>query len=165
LLLERLATLTERLNQVFSDKNQRSIEGILSNSERLTSGLANAAPQVEGTLAELQVTLKEAGEALDAFEKATATTDKLINEEGVQLARQLRATLKSTDAAAASLSATLEDARPAARQLSQSTLPATEATLQELRAASKSLRSLTEKLENQGVGPLIQGQSLPDYKP
>lgn len=165
LLLERLATLTERLNMVLSDKNQASIEGILSNTERLTSGLAGAAPEVEGTLAELQVTLKEAGEALDAFEKATATTDRLLNEEGAQLAKQLRATLKSTDLAAASLSATLEDVRPATRQLSQSTLPATEATLQELRAASKSLRSLTEKLENQGVGPLIQGQSLPDYKP
>ncbi len=164
LLLERLATLSERMNQVLSEENQESIKGILSNTERMTSSLANAAPQVEGTLTELQVTLKEASEALDAFEKATATTDRLLNEEGTQLAKQLRATLKSTDAAAASLSATLEDVRPATRRLSESTLPATEATLQELRAASKALRNLTEKLENQGVGPLIQGQSLPDYK-
>ncbi len=164
LLLERLTTLSERLNQVLSDENQVSIQSILKNTDRMTANLANAAPEVEKTLTDLQLTLKEASEALDAFERVTNSTDKLVNEEGIQLARQLRATLKSTDAAAASLAATLEDARPAARQLAESTLPATEATLQELRAASKALRSVTEKLENQGVGPLIKGQALPEYK-
>ncbi|MBA4163855.1 MAG: MCE family protein, partial [Erythrobacter sp.] len=42
---------------------------------------------------------------------------------------------------------------------------AAEATLRDLRATSKALRNVTERLENQGLGPLVEGQSLPDYKP
>ncbi|WP_427968477.1 MlaD family protein [Altererythrobacter sp.] len=165
LLLERLATLTENLNQVLSEDNQEQIAGILSNTNRLTENLAKASPQIEGTLAELQITLKEAGEALDSFEKVMGSTDQLMNKEGQSLAVELRETLKSANLAAKSLSSTLEDTRPAARELSDNTLPAAQATLRDLRATSKALRNVTEKLENQGVGPLIQGQSLPDYKP
>lgn len=165
LLLERLATLTENLNTLLGPENQQQISGILENSNRLTKELAEAAPRLEGTFAELEVALKEAGEALDAFEKATATTDKLLNQEGPALAQELRGTLNSANKAAASLAATLEDTRPAARQLRETTLPAAEATLQDLRTTSRALRSLTEKLDSQGAGALLKGQSLPDYEP
>ena len=165
LLLERLATLTERLTQLLDDENQGEIAGILRNTNAMTKNLAQATPQIERTMAELQVTLREASEALDAFEKVTQSTDKILNKEGASLANQLRETLKSANSAATSLSATLEDARPAARQLSDSTLPAAEAALQDLRATSKALRNVTEKLENQGAGSLLKGQTLPDYKP
>ncbi len=165
LLLERLATLTERLTQVLDEENQENISEILANTNRLSKSLADSGPQIEGTLTELEITLREAGEALDAFEKVTLSTDRLLNEEGAALTQELRGTLKSANAAAISLSETLEDTRPAARQLSQSTLPAADATLRDLRATSKALRNLTEKIENQGAGALIGGQTLPDYKP
>ncbi len=165
LLLERLATLTENLNILLGPENQQQLSGILENSNNLTRELAQAAPRLEGTFAELEVALREAGEALNAFEQATATTDKLLNEEGPLLAEELRGTLASANQAAASLAATLEDTRPAARQLRESTLPAAEATLQDLRTTSRSLRAITERLENQGAGSLIGGQTLPDYEP
>ncbi len=165
LLLERLATLTEQLNQILGPENQQQLEGILRNTNRLSGELAAAAPQLQGTFAELETALKEAGEALDAFEKATATTDELLNREGPALAGELRDTLASANDAAAALARTLEDTRPAARQLRESTIPSAEATLQDLRATSRALRNVTEKLDNQGVGPLLQGQTLPDYEP
>ncbi|QYJ07959.1 MlaD family protein [Qipengyuania flava] len=165
LLLERLATLTERLTLLLSDKNQQSLEGILENSEKMTADLAAATPKVERVLDELQVTLRESSEALDAFEKVTASTDKLINQEGAELAKQLRDTLTSASGAAKALEATLEDARPATKQLAESTLPAAEATLKDLRATSQALRSVTEKLDEQGAGALLSSQPLPDYKP
>ncbi|MFU7528839.1 MlaD family protein [Qipengyuania sp. ASV99] len=165
LLLERLATLTENLNILLGPENQEQLAGILENSNRLTGELADAAPRLEGTFAELELALKEAGEALNAFEQATQSTDRLINEEGPLLAEELRGTLRSANEAAAALAATLEDTRPAARQLRESTLPAAEATLQDLRSTSRSLRAITERLENQGAGSLIGGQTLPDYEP
>ena len=165
LLLERLATLTENLNILLGPDNQAQLSGILENSNRLTREMADAAPQLETTLTELEGTLREAGEALDAFEQATATTDQLLNQEGPALAAELRGTLASANEAAASLAATLEDTRPAARALRETTLPAAEATLQDLRTTSRSLRAITERLENQGAGSLIGGQSLPDYEP
>ena len=165
LLLERLATLTERLTQLLSDKNQASISGILDNTNKMTADLADATPEVKRTLAELQVTLREASQSLDQFEKVMGSADNLLNNEGQSLAAQMRTTLKSAGAAADSLSATLNDARPAARQLSESTLPTAEATLKDLRETSRALRAVTEKIESQGAGGLIGGQKLPDYKP
>lgn len=165
LLLERLATLTERLTQLLSDRNQEQLSGILANANRMSAELANASPQVQRTMAELQVTLREASETLDQFEKVTASTDRLLNQEGAQLADQLRATLKSASGAAAALEQTLEETRPATKQLTESTLPAAEATLMDLRATSKALRQVTEKIDNQGAGALLGGPKLPDYKP
>ena len=165
LLLERLATLTERMTQILSDRNQEELSGILANANRLSSNLANASPQIERTMLELQVTLREASEALDQFEKVTASTDRLLNQEGAQIAQQLRATLTSASGAAAELEKTLKEVQPATKQLTESTLPAVEATMLDLRATSKALRSVTEKIDNHGAGALLGGPNLPDYKP
>lgn len=165
LLLERLATLTERMTQLLSDRNQEELSGILANTNRLSDNLANASPQIERTMLELQITLREASETLDQFEKVTASTDRLLNQEGAQLADQLRATLKSASGAAAQLEKTMQEVQPATKQLTESTLPAVEATMLDLRATSKALRSVTEKIDNQGAGALLGGPKLPDYKP
>lgn len=164
LLLERLATLTERLTMVLSDKNQKSIEGILENTDRLTGNLADASPEVKRTLAELQITLQQANTTLASFEKLAGSTDQLINGEGQSLAQELRKTLKSAGTAADALNATLTDARPAARQLNERTLPAAEAAIRDLQATTRSLRELTDKLNDRGVGGLVGGPKLPDYK-
>ena len=164
LLMERLATLTERLSAVLSDDNQNQIAGILRNTNKMTEQFANVAPQVDRVLAELEVTLRESSEALDAFERVLGSTDQLLNKEGASLAAELRKTLGSANDAAQSLSATLEDTRPAARQLTQSTLPAAEATLRELQATSKALRKVTEQIETQGAATLLVGPKLPEYE-
>ncbi|MBX7458049.1 MlaD family protein [Qipengyuania sp. 1NDH17] len=165
LLLERLATLTERLTQLLDEDNQGEIAGILANTNQMTADLAQAAPQFEATMAELQVTLREASEALDEFEKVTASTDRILNQEGAQLAQQLRVTLKQAGDASEELGGLLEEARPATKQLTESTLPAAEATLRDLRATSKALRDVTEKLDEKGAGALLEGQPLPEYEP
>jgi phospholipid/cholesterol/gamma-HCH transport system substrate-binding protein len=164
LLLERLATLTEQLNVVLGPENQEELAGILRNSNRMTAGLAEAAPELTTNLKEFRVTMQEFNKALNAVEQLTLTTDDVLNNEGRPVVRELAETLKSANLALASLSATLEDTRPAARQLREGTLPAAEATLQDLRATSRALRSITEKLEAEGVGSLVQGKSLPNYK-
>ena len=165
LLLERLATLTEQLTILLGPENQEQLAGILANSNRLSKELADTAPALEGTLAELETTMREAGEALDAFEKVTLTTDELLNEKGSRMADELSETLAAANEAATSLSAMLEDARPATRALSETTLPNVETTLEELRATSRSLRAITDRLEAEGAGSLIGGRPLPEYEP
>ena len=165
LLLERLATLTEKMTGLLSDRNQESISNILTNTDRMTGDLARATPQVERTMAELQTTLRQASATLANFERVAGSTDKLLSEDGAALAQQLRATLKTANSAAEELKATLGEARPAARQLNESTLPATEAALRDLRATTRALRDITEKLDDQGAGALLGGSKLPDYKP
>ncbi|ABC62354.1 MlaD family protein [Erythrobacter litoralis] len=165
LLLERLATLTERLTLTLSDDNQAALTGILANTNAMTEDLARATPRIEATLAELEITLREAGETLDAFESVTQSTDQLINQEGQALAVELRGTLKSAAGALDSLGKTLEEAQPAARQLNNQTLPAANATLQDLRETSRALRAVTERLENEGAAGLVGSPKLPDYEP
>ncbi|MEO0033637.1 MAG: hypothetical protein RIS94_3395 [Pseudomonadota bacterium] len=164
LLLERLATLTERLTMVLSDKNQKSIENILTNTDTMTRNLAAASPDVKRTLAELQATLRQANYSLASFEKLTDSANTMLNDEGNGLAKQLRATLKSAQAAADSLQATMNDARPGVQQLNERTLPAAEAMIRDLQATSKSLREVTDKVNDRGVGGIVGGPKLPDYK-
>ncbi len=165
LLMERLATLTERLTLMLSDKNQKSIEGILANTERMSRDLADATPRIDATMAELQITLRQASETLAEFQRVAASTDQLINGEGASLADQMRDTLAAAERAANELQAAAADTRPAARQLSESTLPAAEAAIRDLRATTKALRNITEKIDDNGAGGLIGGGKLPDYKP
>ena len=165
LLLERLATLTDRLTRLLSDENQASIAGILRNTDRMSAELANIAPDVRATLRELQGTLAQSTETLDAFETTLRSTDSLLNQEGQSLAQELRTTLRSAQQAAQTLQATLEDTRPAARELAATTLPTANATLQDLRRTSEALRAVTERLESEGAGSLIGQPKLPDYEP
>jgi phospholipid/cholesterol/gamma-HCH transport system substrate-binding protein len=165
LLLERLATLTEQLNLILGPENQQELAGILKNTNRLTDGLADASPELTANLKEFRNTMVELNQTLDAVEKVALSSSALLDKEGSPLAEELRGTLKSANAALASLAATLEDTRPAARQLRTTTLPSAEATLEDLRATSRALRAVTEKLESEGAGALVGGTSLPDYKP
>ena len=166
LLLERLTTLTERLTLLLSDQNQASISNILANTDRMTSNLADASPKVNRTLDELQITLRQAGATLATFEKVGNSANTLLGEDGQSLAAELRRTLRSAQGAVDELKGTLSDARPAAKQLSDTTLPAAEAALRDLRSATRSLRNVVEKVDDQGAGSLLGGGSkLPDYKP
>ncbi|MBC2670441.1 MlaD family protein [Novosphingobium piscinae] len=165
LLLERLATLSERLTLLLSDKNQQSIENILSNTDRMSANLADASPQIERTLAELQVTLGQASTTLAAFEQTAIHANGLLANEGQPLARQLRETLTAAKQAADALKMTVNEARPAARELSTSTLPAAEAAIRDLRETSRALRDITQKIDDQGAGALLGKSKLPDYQP
>ena len=165
LLLERLATLSDRLTRVLDDENQESLKGILANSNRLTGEYADTAPQVRETMAELQKTLAQSTQTLAAFEGTLETTDGLLADQGPAMAEDLRKTLASAREAAASLEKTLANVEPVTQQLNQTTLPAANAAMQDLRRTSETLRTLTETLETQGAGSLLGGRPLPDYKP
>ena len=165
LLLERLATLTDRLTRVLDDENQDSISGILANTNTISRELANSSPEVQRTLQELQATLAQSTETLAAFEDTLETTDQLLEGEGPALASDLRATLASARQAADSLEGSLANVEPLTRQLNEDTLPAATATLRDLRQTSENLRNMTERLENEGAGSLLGSQPLPDYEP
>ncbi|MEE4451216.1 MlaD family protein [Novosphingobium resinovorum] len=165
LLMERLATLTENLNQLMSAENRKSITGILANTDKMTRDLSAATPQLRQTMTELQGALAQATRTLAAFEGVASKADDLLGDKGSSLADQLRQTLASAQKSMDQLNKTMEHAQPALDQVSEQTLPAAESAIRDLRATSKALRSLTEKIDEQGAGALLKGQKLPDYKP
>jgi phospholipid/cholesterol/gamma-HCH transport system substrate-binding protein len=164
-LLERLATLTERLTAMFSDKNQQSIENILANADRMSGSLADASPQLQRTLLELQKTMIEAQTALAQFQQVAGSTNAMMNDDFRPMVGQFNKSLKSINKASDQLDGLLADMRPGARRLNENTLPEAEATIRDLRSTTKSLRAMTEKLNEQGAKGLLGGDQLPDYKP
>ena len=165
LLLERLATLTDRLTRLLSDENQASISGILANTDRISGEFATMGPEFRAAMTELKATLAQSTATLNAFESTLRSTDSLLNTEGQSLARELRGTLQQASETMDALEATLQDTRPAARELAQTTLPLANATLQDLKRTSAALRAVTERIESEGAGSLIGGAPLPDYDP
>jgi len=165
LLMERLATLTENLNQLLSDDNRKAIGGILKNTNEMSRNIAAATPELKSTIAELQTSLQQATRTLAAFQGVANKADDLLGSEGNSLAVQLRQTLAAAQTSMDQLNTTLQHAQPALDQVSTQTLPAAEAAIRDLRATSKALRNVTEKIDEQGAGALLKGQKLPDYKP
>jgi phospholipid/cholesterol/gamma-HCH transport system substrate-binding protein len=66
-LLNRVSTLTERVTELLSDRNQDSISDILANTERASSALADRAPEIAATLAEARIAIRQAGDAATQF--------------------------------------------------------------------------------------------------
>ena len=163
-LMDRLTVLTDRLIAIFSGPNQRAISGILANTNQFTGDLAKASPQLSKTLADMDATLVQANQTLVEFQKVAASANTELDPNGHSLVHQFTDTLKSAQAATDALHATLGDARPAARQFSQSTLPEAEEELRELKATTRALRDLTERIDEQGLGA-VGGQKLPEYHP
>jgi len=163
-LLDRLTELTNRLMDVLSDKNQKALSDILANTDRLSGSLASAGPEVKATLDELQATIRQANYTLASFEKLSDSTNDALNDDHKGLVRQLHETLTSANAAATALQGLANDARPGVRQLNDRTLPAAESAIRDLAATTKALRDLTDQMKDRGVGTLIGGPQLPDYK-
>jgi len=163
-LLERLTTLTERLTELLNDRNQASIGGILKNVETLTGALAARGPEMAAALAETRVTMQKMGATADEITKLVGTTNGLLDEEGRPLLKDLRATMRSANRSLDTLDKTIAEAQPGVRIFSRDTMPEMSLLVRDLREMSKSLRAISEKLDQQGAGAILGDPPLPDYK-
>ncbi len=164
-LLERVTTLTERLTELLSDRNQESFAAILDNIEGVTRSLNERSPEIAATLAEARVAIAQAGRAAEQFGQLAESTDALVNQEGRPLVADLRQTLRSASESMRQLEGAIGDARPGIQNFSTQTLPEVGQLIRDLRATSESLREITDRLNQRGVGGVIGGQRLPDYRP
>lgn len=163
-LLERLSTLTERLTNILSDRNQESIANILDNVESISGSLAQQTPEIKQTMREAQVAVAKAGYAAEQIGNLAGTTDELLSEEGKPLMSDLRKAIASAERSMTAIEALTTEARPAVSTLASDTLPEVNLLVKDLRRTSATLRQITDRLEQQGVGSLISAPELPDYK-
>lgn len=164
-LLERLTTLTERLTELLSDRNQNSIASILANVNRLSDALADRGPEIAATLAQTRVTIEQAGNAIEEVGKLASTTNNLLDEEGRPLMSDLRKTVQSANTSMKSLDAVLNDARPGMQAFSRQTIPEVGQLVHDLREMSEALTAVAGRLDRGGAGALVGSPKLPDYKP
>lgn len=164
-LIERLGTLTERLTELFSDQNQKSITSTLANIDRLSGNLANSGPNIEATIAEARTTVKQAGAAADQIAQLAGSTNSLLNEQGKPMVAELQKTAAQAQKSLANLDTVLNEVRPGVRAISTQTVPEVTQLVRDLRAMSESLGSVANKIDQGGAGALLGGPALPDYKP
>jgi phospholipid/cholesterol/gamma-HCH transport system substrate-binding protein len=164
-LIERIQRLTERLTELLSDKNQDSISDILENIKVTTDELRKRSPELGDTIVEIKTASHNAGLAANNVAALTDSANRLVNEEGRPAAQDLRKAIASVQQAADNLNAVISDARPGVQNFSKSTLPEANRLVRELRDLSASLKGVSERVEQGGIGSAIGPEKLPDYKP
>jgi phospholipid/cholesterol/gamma-HCH transport system substrate-binding protein len=164
-LIDRIQRLTERLTELLSDKNQDSIADILANIDQTTKVLAARAPDLADAIGDARIAARNAGIAAQNVGALADSTNRLVNEQGKPAAEDLRKALAGVERAANNLDAMIADARPGIQNFSKNTLPEANRMVRDLRELSQSLQSLTERVDQGGIGSALGPQKLPDYKP
>ena len=164
-LIDRIQRLTERLTELLSDKNQNSISDILENIDATTAELRKRAPEMGQTIADIQVAAHNAGIAANNVAALSANANNLVTEQGKPAVENLNKAIISAQHAADSLDAMITDARPGVQNFSKETLPEANKLVHDLRSLSQSLKSVSDRVNQQGIGGTLGPQKLPDYKP
>jgi phospholipid/cholesterol/gamma-HCH transport system substrate-binding protein len=164
-LLERIQRLTERLTELLSDKNQNAISDILENIDTTTKVLAQRAPEMAAAVGDVRIAAHNAGVAAGNVATLTDNTNRLITEQGRPAAQDLRKAIASVQQATDNLNAMISDARPGVQNFSKSTLPEANKLVHDLRDLSQSLRQVSDRVNQQGIGGALGPAKLPDYKP
>jgi phospholipid/cholesterol/gamma-HCH transport system substrate-binding protein len=164
-LLERVTSLTEKLTDLLSNRNQNSIAAILANVQVISKNLAARSGEIADTMAQAKVAIRQAGDAAEKFGKLADTSNDVLARDARPMIADLRRTVQSAQNSMKNLDAAIAEARPGIQTFSTRTLPETGQLIRDLRATSESLRNVAERLDQNGVGGIIGGQKLPDYRP
>ena len=164
-LIDRIQRLTERLTELLSDKNQNAISDILENVDLTTKVLAQRAPELGDTLADMRVAVRNAGVAAQRVAALSDSTNRLVNEQGRPAAEDLRKSIAGVQRATDNLDAMISDARPGVQNLTKSTLPEANRLVRDMRELTQSLKAVSERVEQGGIGGALGPEKLPDYKP
>ncbi len=164
-LIERIQRLTERLTELLSDENQNAISDILENVEQTTQVLADRAPELGDAISDARIAMRNAGVAAQRVSELAQSTNQLVAEEGRPAAQDLRKAIAGIQSATENLDAMIADARPGVQNLTKSTLPEANRLVRDMRELTQSLKAVSERVEQEGIGGALGAEELPDYKP
>jgi len=164
-LIDRIQRLTERLTELLSDKNQNSISDILENIDATSAELRKRAPEMGDTIAEIRIASHNAGMAANNVAALSANANQLVNGPGRQSVENLNQAIISARRASDNLNAMISDARPGVQNFSKETLPQANQLVHDLRDLSQSLKQVSDRVNQQGIGSALGPAKLPDYKP
>jgi phospholipid/cholesterol/gamma-HCH transport system substrate-binding protein len=164
-LIARIQRLTERMTELLNDKNQNAISDILENIDHTPMGLADRAPELGDAIADARAAVRNAGIAAQHVTTLTDSTNRLVIEQGQPAAQDLRKAIASIQHATDNLDAMISDARPGVQSLTKSTLPEANRLVRDLRELSQSLLSVSDRVNQQGIGGTLGPAKVPEYKP
>ncbi|HEX8217382.1 MAG TPA: MlaD family protein [Allosphingosinicella sp.] len=163
-LLNRVSTLTLRLTELLGDRNQASIAAILENTSTISRNLAERSDEIAATMAEARIAIRQTGAAVEEMGELADTADQTLQRDARPLISDLRSTVRAAEVSMKNLDSAIGDARPGLQAFSKQTIPEVGQLVRDLREMSGALNSVAQRLDTQGVGGIIGGQTLPDYK-
>lgn len=164
-LMERIQRLTERLTELLNDQNQNAVADILENVRQTTAVLRERAPEMADAIGDARIAARNAGIAAQRVATLAESTNALVVEEGRPAAQDLRKAIAGVERATTNLDAMIADARPGVQNFSKSTLPEVNRLVRDMRELTQSLRAVSERIEQGGIGGALGPQKLPDYEP
>lgn len=164
-LVERVSTLTARLTELLSDRNQNSIAAILANVQVISKNLAERSDEIAAAMADARVAIQQTGKAVEEMGQLADTSDQLLQRDARPLIADLRQTVRAAETSMQNLDSAIGDARPGLQAFSKQTIPEIGQLVRDLREMSDALSSVSQRLDQQGAGGIIGGTTLPDYKP
>jgi phospholipid/cholesterol/gamma-HCH transport system substrate-binding protein len=117
------------------------------------------------TIADIQFAAHNAGVAANNVAALSANANNLVTEQGRPAVENLNKAIISAQHAADSLDAMITDARPGVQNFSKETLPEANKLVHDLRSLSQSLKGVSDRINQQGIGGALGPEKLPDYKP
>ncbi|MGZ8998001.1 MAG: MlaD family protein [Allosphingosinicella sp.] len=164
-LIEKVTSLTQRLTELLSDRNQNSIAAILENVQVMSRNIAARSPEIAATLADARIAIRQTGDAVEQMGKLAGTSNDLLARDARPMINDLRATVRAAEASMRNLDSVVNEARPGVQAFSKQTIPEVGQLVRDLREMSSALSSVAQKLDQQGAGGVIGGTRLPDYQP
>jgi phospholipid/cholesterol/gamma-HCH transport system substrate-binding protein len=164
-LIENLTTLTARLTDLLSDRNQNSIAAILANVQVISKNLAERSDEIAATMADARIAIRQTGDAVEEMGQLADTSDQLLQRDARPLIADLRQSVRAAETSMHNLDAAVGDARPGLQAFSKQTIPEIGQLVRDLREMSESLSAVSQRLDQQGAGGIIGGTTLPDYRP
>ena len=164
-LMERVSTLTARLTELLSDRNQNSIAAILANVQVISKNLAERSDEIAAAMADARVAIQQTGKAVEEIGQLADTSDQLLQRDARPMIADLRQTVRAAETSMQNLDAAIGDARPGLQAFSKQTIPEVGQLVRDLREMSDALSSVSQRLDQQGAAGIIGGTTLPDYKP
>jgi phospholipid/cholesterol/gamma-HCH transport system substrate-binding protein len=135
-IVEKSIETLNRVNQVLSDKNIKSVSGTLDNVEAVTAELRER----KSIIADAQRTLQTANQAAEQFREVGKSTNALINGQGKQAVTKLSST-------ATELEATIKEVRGMLAKLQDPTVDFARTGLPQVTASLVSLQKATDHLD------------------
>ncbi|HEY5721051.1 MAG TPA: MlaD family protein [Allosphingosinicella sp.] len=164
-LVERVSTLTARLTELLSDRNQNSIAAILANVQVISKNLAERSDEIAAAMADARIAIQQTGKAVEEMGQLADTSDQLLQRDARPMIADLRQTVRAAETSMQNLDSAIGDARPGLQAFSKQTIPEIGQLVRDLREMSDALSSVSQRLDQQGAGGIIGGTTLPDYKP
>jgi phospholipid/cholesterol/gamma-HCH transport system substrate-binding protein len=176
-LLARGIVLLERVTDLFNQENQQLVGKLLNDTSRVTSSLANSAPQIEHLLSEvgttatalknfavrLEQTASQVEKIMGSAHSTLANIDRLVASDAKSLITDTRTTARTIERAAEELRGMLSETRPAVRDFSGDGLLELTRFLREARQLVISLTRLSERIENDPAR-LLFGEKVPERR-